>query len=65
MNTEIENIKLEVTTTDDTEPIINNIDEIINFKINNFKIPYTVTEDDLNCFVKTNKTNPSLEFMYT
>ena len=64
--TEDENIKLQVTTTVSEEPnVINDINRIINFKIKNFKIPYTVTEDDLSCFVKSNKTNPSLEFMYT
>ena len=38
---------------------------VIDFKINDFKLPYKVTIENIKYFVKEQSTNSSFEFLYT
>ena len=40
------------------------IDDIINFKITNFQIPYTVTDQDIKYFMEAKSKNASFEYLY-
>ena len=39
-------------------------DDIVNFDIKNFKIPYCVTTEDISFFLKSEPVNTSIEHLY-
>ena len=59
---QMENFSNNSTITMESKAL--SIDDIINFKITNFQIPYTVTDQDIKYFMEAKSKNASFEYLY-